>query len=252
MKIHAGDLRTALFLLFGGAILWAIASLAFAGIREEPGATEGGRSAFLEARRGLQLVFKKPWYFRYLITRSLLLSIELSAPFYVLLVKAILPDRVGTLVLFIVAAGLAQALSSPVWGKFADLSSRRVLGLSGLVGAATGVMALSAGLLPGAYQSGFVFAAIFALLGFAEAGVLLGRKTFLIDMVDPAERTTYVAFANTVMGLVTLLFGALGVVAQFYGIRTLIAALVLFGVAGAVVSRTLPETSGEAELRPVS
>jgi hypothetical protein len=52
------------------------------------------------------------------------------------------------------------------------------------------------------------------LLGFAEAGVLLGRKTFLIDQVDPAERTTYVAFANTAMGVVTLLFGFLGILAQ--------------------------------------
>ena len=250
LKMETGDLRIALLLLFCGAILWGIASLAFAGMREEPGATDGGRSAYREAQRGLQFVFKRPWYLRYLAARTLLLSIELSAPFYVLLVKATLPDRTGTLFLFILAAGLAQALSSPLWGKFADLSSRRVLGYSGLIGAAAGVMALSVGLLPIGYQSGYLFAGIFALLGFAEAGVLLGRKTFLIDMVDPTERTTYVAFANSAMGLVTLLFGALGVIAQFYGIRTLIAALVILGIAGAGVSRLLPEASTEIEDHP--
>ena len=240
LKMETGDLRMALLLLFCGAILWGIASLAFAGIREDPGATEGGRSAIREAQRGLQLVFKKPWYFRYLAVRALLLSVELAAPFYVLL-----PDRTGTLVLFIVAAGLAQTLSSRLWGKFADFSSRRVLALGGMIGAATGLVALSVGLLPGEYQSPYLFAGIFALLGFAEAGVLLGRKTFLIDMVDSAERTTYVAFANSVIGLVTLLFGILGIIAQFYGIRTLISALVVLGVAGAAVSRLLPEASIE-------
>ena len=245
LKLDTGDFRMALLLLFGGAILWAIASLAFAGIQEDDGATEGGRSAVQEARRGLHFVFGQPWYLRYLAARTLLLSIELSAPFYVLLVNATLPGRSGTLLLFIVAAGLAQALSSPLWGKFADFSSRRVLVLSGLIGAATGVAALTVGLLPATAQSPYLFAGIFALLGFAEAGVLLGRKTFLIDMVDPAERTTYVAFANSAMGLLTLLFGALGVVAQLYGIRTLIATLVALGIAGATVSWLLPETAVE-------
>ena len=250
LKMKTDDLRIALLLLFCGAILWGIASLAFAGIREDPGATEGGRSAFQEARRGLHFVFKMPWYFRYLATRTLLLSVELSAPFYVLLATDALPGTGGMLLLFIVAAGLAQALSSPLWGKFADLSSRRVLTLSGLIGAATGALALTAGLLPSSYQSPYLFAGIFAMLGFAEAGVLLGRKTFLIDMVDPAERATYVAFANTVMGLVTLIFGALGIIAQFAGIRILIAALVILGLAGAAVSRLLPEAATEAADRP--
>ena len=78
-----------------------------------------------------------------------------------------------------------------------------------------------------------------------EAGVLLGRKTFLIDQVEPAERTTYVAFANTVMGAVTLLFGFIGILAQVYGIRMLIVLLILLGIAGAVVSFFLPEASSE-------
>jgi hypothetical protein len=250
LKMEAGDKRIALLLLFCGALLWGIASLAFAGMREDAGATEGGRSAFREATQGLHLVFKKPWYFRYLVARALLLSVELSTPFYVLLAQDLLPGRAATLLFFIVAAGLAQALSSPLWGKFADFSSRRVLTLSGIIGAITGGAALAFGLLPGGYQGPHLFAAIFALLGFAEAGVLLGRKTFLIDMVDPAERTTAVAFANSVMGLVTLVFGALGIVAQFYGIRTLVAALVALAVAGAAVSRLLPEASNQGDARP--
>lgn len=75
--------------------------------------------------------------------------------------------------------------------------------------------------------------------------MLLGRKTFLIDQVDPSERTTYVAFANTAMGVVTLLFGFPGVLAQLYGIRTMIVILIVLGIAGAAVSQFLPEASGE-------
>lgn len=246
----SGDqgVAAALLLLFCGALLWSIAALAFAIMREEPGATEGGRNALGEAMAGLGFVAKEPWYLRYLAARTALLSVEIAAPFYVLFVKEKLPLQAGTLGLIVLAAGVAAALSSPFWGRFADLSSRRVLVIGGLMGAATGAAALLLGTLSSPFQNPYAYGAIFVLLGFAESGVLLGRKTFLIDQVDPAERTTYVAFANTAMGVVTLLFGFLGVIAQVYGIRTLIVILILFGVAGAAVSLFLPETSsGQGE-----
>jgi MFS family permease len=105
--------------------------------------------------------------------------------------------------------------------------------------------ALLLGILPAFFQNPYIYGLIFVLLGFAEAGVLLGRKTFLIDQVDPEQRTTFVTFANTVMGVITLLFGFAGILAQIYGIRALIGILILFGFAGAVVSFFLPETSGK-------
>ena len=89
------------------------------------------------------------------------------------------------------------------------------------MGAVTGAAALILGILPAFVQNPYVYGLIFVFLGFAEAGVLLVRKTFLIDQVDPGQRTTYVAFANTVMGIVTLLFGFAGILAQVYGIQIL-------------------------------
>ena len=245
--IKGGDSGTtaALVLLFIGALLWSIAALAFAAIREDPGATEGGRNALDEAVAGLTLIKKKPWYLRYLVARSALLSVEIAAPFYVLYFREMLTIKAGALGLIVVAAGLAAALSSPIWGRFADLSSRKVLVIGGMMGAITGVAALLLGVLPTFFQNPYAYGVIFVFLGFAEAGVLLGRKTFLIDQVDPKQRTTYVAFANTAMGVVTLLFGFAGILAQVYGNRVLIVILISLGVAGAVVSFFLPETSSE-------
>jgi hypothetical protein len=127
--IKSGDdgAAAAMVLLFCGAILWSIAALTFAAIREEPGATEGGRNALGEAMAGLGFEAKDSWYFRYLAARAALLSVEISAPFYVLYVKQELPAQPGTLGLIIVAMGVAAALSSPFWGRLADFSSRKVL-----------------------------------------------------------------------------------------------------------------------------
>lgn len=244
--MRSGDegISAALILMFCGALLWSIAASAFAAIREDPGATEGGRNALKEARAGLALIGKKTWYLRYLAARTALLSIEIAAPFYVLYVRDMLSLNAGALGLIVIAAGAAAALSSPIWGRFADLSSRKVLFIGGIMGAITGMAALIFGILPSFFQNPYMYGIIFLLLGFAEAGVLLGRKTYLIDQVEPAERTTYVAFANTVMGVITLLFGLIGILAQIYGIRTLIVILILLGVAGSVVSFFLPEASG--------
>ena len=243
MKMGDEGVTASLLLLGGGALLWSLAAASFMVMREEAGATEGSRNALGEAMAGLGFMANEPWFLRYLAARTALLSVEIAAPFYVLYLRDMLSVKAGTLGMVVVAAGLAAALSSPIWGKFADLSSRKVMFIGGLMGAVTGGAALLLGILPPSFQNPYVYSVIFILLGFAEAGVLLGRKTFLIDQVDAAERTTYVAFANTAMGVITLLFGFIGILAQIYGIKSIIVILILLGLAGAAVSFLLPETS---------
>jgi len=234
-------LHPALVLLFTGALLWLVAGLAFAGMTESPGAVSGGRNALREALAGLQLVRRESWFRRFLLARAALLSVEMAAPFYVLYVKRLIPDQPGTLGIIVIAAGLAAALSSPFWGRFADLSSRKVLVMSGIMAAATGMGALAMGLLPLAYRTPYLAAVIFILLGVAESGALLGRKTYLIDRTAPDRRATFVAFANSAIGLVALLFGMLGVLAETVGLTGLIAVLALMGIVGAALSALLPE-----------
>jgi Na+/melibiose symporter-like transporter len=238
---EAAAYRPALALLLGGAVLWLLAGLAFAGMTESPGAVAGGRNALREAAAGFGLLRELTWFRRFLVVRAALLSVELAGPFYVLYVKQMLPGESAALGLVIIAAGLAAALSSPVWGRFADLSSRKVLIISGILAAVTGLGALALGFAPPAWRSPYLAAAIFLLLGFAEAGVLLGRKTYLIDRADPDRRATLVAFANSAIGVAALLFGALGFVAEAPGLPWLIAVLVFLGLAGAALSSRLPE-----------
>lgn len=246
IKAAFGDsvaVRPALILLFVGALLWLIAGLAFAGMAESPGAVGGGRNALREALAGLQFVQRESWFRRFLVARAVLLSVEMAAPFYVLYVKQLIPDQPATLGIIVIAAGLATALSSPFWGRFADLSSRKVLVMSGIMAAVTGMGALAMGLLPSAYRTPYLAAVIFILLGVAESGALLGRKTYLIDRTSPDHRATFVAFANSAIGLVVLLFGMLGVLAETFGLTVLIAFLVFMGIAGAVLSALLPEAA---------
>ena len=122
--------------------------------------------------------------------------------------------------------------------------------LASLGGALTAVLALAIGVLPSHMQSPWLIGAVFVMLTIAESGVLLGRKTYLIDQTDKAHRPTLVALANSAMGLIALLMGSLGIVAQIFGIHALIAVLGLFCLAGATLASMLPEPQSSQLVSP--
>lgn len=213
------NLALFLGLLVCAALLWAAGSGLFALIREPAGATGGARNALSEARHGWQLLRQKPGFRLYLAVRILLLFIELAAPFYVLYSQKLFGNggMAGGLGTLVIATGLAQLLSNPFWGRFADTSSRKVMLYSALLAIVSLVLALGLSLFPhGGLQMG-LFGAAFLVLALAEAGVRLGRKTYLVDAAPEEDRPTYVAFSNTLVGIITLLAGTLGLLAQAAG-----------------------------------
>ncbi len=242
------DLILYLGLVFFGAVLWFFAAGLFGLIREEPGATAGGRNAIDEAGAGMQLVREVSGFRRFLGARALLLSIEVATPLYVLFGQGMLEHGAMALGSFVIAVGLAQVIGAPFWGYFSDHSSRRVLVWSGLLGAGAGVLALLIGLLPSALQHPWVYALVFVLIGLAEAGVGLGRKTWLVDAAPAGQRPTWVAFSNTSIGLLTLAAAGLGLIAQFVSGEAMVLALILLALAGAGAAWRMPEAeAAEAE-----
>jgi MFS family permease len=239
-----------LVLIAGAAILWAVGALCFAAISEAPGATRGGRNAFKEVGAGLRLIREVAGFRRFVLARAFLLSIEISLPFYSLYALEKVGASIGGLGIFVIANGVSNILSSPVWGRFADRSSRWVMTISGLVAAATGLIALIIGQLPTDLQSDLVFAPVFLLIGFSQAGLRLGRKTYLVDGAPDEDRPMYVAVSNTIIGAVTLLGGGLGLIAHGFGIQSLIGLLVVLALISAGICRSLPEASDMASADP--
>ena len=234
------DLRAVLYLLLTAAVLWGLAALFFALIREFPGAVAGGRNAIDEVRAGFSLVRREPGFARFLRARGLLLSIELATPFYVLHAGQVLDlsaTQIGTL---IIAIGLAQIISSPFWGKMADRTSRHVMALSAIIGALSAIMALAMVLVPdGLRPAGY--ALVFLLIGLAEAGVRLGRKTYLVDATPHTERATYTAFSNSLIGVVALFSGITGLIAHQFGAAIMLVVVLLLMLAAYWACRQMPE-----------
>jgi hypothetical protein len=230
-------------LITAAAVLWAVAAALFAMMPEEPGATEHGRNALTEAREGVSLVAQVPGFGRYLSARALLLAVELSIPWY-----AVHARRLGLeardLGLAIVAVGLANLVSSPVWGRLADrVSSRRVMVLAGGIGIATAAVAVCLDIAFGSALPAIAYAPVLFAAGMGIAGVRLGRKTWLVDFADAPRRPLFVAVSNTLIGGVTFAYGGLGFVGDAIGVRPTVAVLGVLAAAGTAAAWWMPEAS---------
>jgi MFS family permease len=208
------DTRAYALLIVVAAALWALAALAFA----------------LAGERG---------YRRFLEVRALLLSVELAAPFYALHARELFGGSAGALGAYVVTVGVANVIASPLWGRFADQDSARVLAISGTLAALAAMLAVGIALLPETARAMPMYLAVFALLGVAEAGVRLGRKTWLVDHAPAGERPLWVAFSNTSVGLLAIALGSLGLFADAFGLPGVIALLGLAALAGAVRAASL-------------
>jgi hypothetical protein len=197
-------------LLGGGAALFALGAVVFELIREQPGATEGGGNALEMAIESIGLLRADPAFRHFVLVRISLLSVALAPPFYVLLAQQ-RSTGLGGLGLMIIASGLAGTISAPVWGRLSDRSARMVMviaaALAGLLGLITwGLAEADAPVL----DSTPTFPLLFLMLGIAHAGVRLGRKVYLVDMATSESRAAMVAVSNSVIGVVMLAGGLIG------------------------------------------
>jgi hypothetical protein len=231
-------------LMIGTAgFLWLI-SVSFVILIDEPGgATDGARDPLQESRAGLKL-FKNNSDFRdYIVSRGILLSVELSLPFYALFARRSTSGSAGDLGVFVMAASLSQVLSSPLWGRLADRTSRWTMTVSAILAGLAGILMLTLNRIPEIPTTSFILSIPVVLLGFAIAGVRLGRKTYLVDSAPDNERPLYVALSNTIAGVLILISGGLGALVDILGIQMLILLLAVLAFFGAASSWRLPEAT---------
>jgi len=235
------DLTPVLILLLVAAVLWVLSAFFFALIREFPGAVSGGRNAISESQAGLRLFRKYSGFRQFLTARILLLSVELATPFFVLHAGELLQLKIQSVGSLIVAIGISQILSSPFWGKMADQTSKKVMALSSLIAFGSALLALFLSFIPIHSFQYVGYLLVFVLIGLAESGVRLGRKTYLVDAVPADERATFTAFSNSFVGIIAIVSGITGLIAQWLGASVMISVIAIFMLLGFLACRQMPE-----------
>ena len=228
-------------LLLAAGLLWFVAALVYSQVPEYAGETGGGRNA-LEALKKLRLLVSDGPFRRFVVTRALLMCSALSAPFYVALAQQSYGSPAYLLGAFIAAAGLASLVSAPVWGRFADANSRRVMIVAALITASVGIATFLVNkMLPALSATIWFLPLAFFVLSVAHSGVRVGRKTYVVNLATGNKRTDYVAISNSTIGVLLLLVGSIGSLSPVIGNAGVIGVLALMGLAGAALGLLLPD-----------
>nr|WP_163503940.1 MFS transporter [Halomonas socia] len=237
-----GELALAVLLMVA-ALGWALNALCAARIVESPGAVEGGENAWDSIKLGLRLMRNDRTFRHFNLSRALLLTSALALPYIALLGQQQSGTELGGLGILIVVSGLAGMLASPLWGKRADASSRRVMRDAGLGTTLCCLLVAAVAWLPGGWsETVWPYALGYGLLVMIHAGVRLGRKTYLVDMASQDQRALYVALSNTLTGALMLLVGgSIGALAQWLGTTALLAILAATALCAAASAQRLPE-----------
>ncbi|SDF50650.1 MFS transporter [Sulfitobacter delicatus] len=214
--------------------LWIAAALLFSTIEESPSETENSKGvdfALLKGNRDL-------WLF--ILVRGLLVSTALAPPYLVVLAGSSESGQLGQLGALVLASALASLVSSYVWGRLSDMSSRRVLMLTGVVGTLAMVLAVALWFM-GLAEAVWAMPGVLFILMIAYHGVRQGRSTYLVDMAPKDNRAAYAAVSNTVIGLLLLLAGVLGGGAALIGPQATLMLFAVMAAAAAVTAHWLPE-----------
>lgn len=239
LPLTLASVATALAL---AGLAWIAAGLLFAQLVEEAGASEGGANGLDAIAGQLDLLRHDPALRRFIAVRGLALGTALAPPYLLALAGRSADAALGELGLFVVASALATIASSYFWGRFADLSSRRVLMTAALLGAAAmAAAAVADRLAPGLVETGALLPALLFVLLVAHQGMRLGRKTHLVDMAAKGKRAAYTALANTATGILLLAGGVFGLVAAWGGAALVLALFAAMAFAAAGLAHGLVE-----------
>ncbi|MGB5211696.1 MAG: MFS transporter [Gammaproteobacteria bacterium] len=229
-------------LLVAAGLLWLAAALIYAQVPEFAGETSGGRNA-LESIKRLNLLLTDKPFRRFVITRALLMCSALSAPFYIALAQQNYGSPAYLLGGFVAAAGLASLVSAPIWGRYADVSSKRVMIVAALITSSAGIVVFLVNrMIPDLSATVWFLPLAYFVLSVAHSGVRVGRKTYVVNLATGNQRTDYVAISNTTIGVLLLLVGSVGALSPVLGTAGVIGLLALMGLAGAILGSSLPDT----------
>lgn len=227
LVVAAVSLAAAFFL----AAAWVFATMAEMPSRGGTDTTPWGQLSLLRAHPRLR---------RFIWVRGLLTATALAPPYLVLLGAEAGEGRLGGLGALMLASAVASFVSSYVWGRMADRSSRSVLRWSGAAGALALMGAVALSMLGVAGTWWAMPVALFALM-VAYHGVRQGRVTYLVDMAPADLRPAYTAVSNTVIGVALLGSGLFGALASLGGATLTLALFAAMAGAAAWLTRTLDE-----------
>lgn len=196
---------TLLFLLTLGAA--GIGLVLFTTVREPRETITGDGITFMQQLAAARsIVRQNHQYRRYLLTRFVLAAGDLATPFYAIYATRELGAPAAMVGLYIAVTTLSALVATPI---LSHLSDRHKLDWILLLAAgATPViplLALSFGMWGQGDSVALAFGLIFLVYGVGRTAANIAFPTYLLNLAPPEQRTLYIGFTNTVLGVATFI-----------------------------------------------
>ncbi len=217
------------------AIFFALTAWSWILVKEPPspvvrseGAAPEGRGSRGQLSRGLSIFREDRLYRRYAVVRLALSVADWSAPFYVVYARATLGIPASLVGFYLGVRTVAMILSNLIWGRISDgQGNRKLMIITTSIGMVTPVLVLLTGAIQRAAPGtggwlGYAFAAVFLTAGAYSSGSGIGITNYLLDIAPDAQRPLYLAFNNTVFGLVRFLAMLGGLIVDSAGFEVLL------------------------------
>ncbi len=232
------------WMIAASALTWFIGAVIFHRVTEPAGETSE-ESAGSWVKDSWELLAGDAPFRNFVIVRSLLLVSALSPAFFVSLSAERGGGELSGLGPFLIASGAAAILGGEVSGKLSDKSSKSTMtwgaGLASVI-----LLAVMAQVTFAESWSGWALPVAYFLITLTHTGVRVARKTYVVDMAEGDQRTTYVAVANSAMGVILLATGAISGGLATLGTMWALGFFALLGFIGVAMASALPEVSANA------
>lgn len=218
-------------LILGSALVAAGAFLAFSLIREPAGESRPSASTASQWRRGVVFLRTNGDYRRYLLGRACLFLGAIAFPFYTVVAQQMLGAPLKVAGDFLLVMTLTALLVNLPWGTAVDRRGKRwgmqlaaigwvITALYAIVLVAV-ARTLNLAALP--FPAYFLAYPLFILRGVFGPLESVSGSSLLLAIAPEIDRTLYLGFANTALGVVLLLSGLGGGLVDLFGLTVLFA-----------------------------
>ncbi|HKK97752.1 MAG TPA: MFS transporter, partial [Marivita sp.] len=219
------------------ALLWVGAATLFSRLEEKASEDTKDTSVYFTP-------LKEDKHFRlFIMVRGLLTVTALAPPYFVLLGGG--QSALQGLGALLLASAAAAFVSSYIWGRFSDRSSRKVLFASGMLAAVFAGLAVYAETI-GWSETAWVIPVILFFFMLSYQGVRSARSVYLVDMSPEDARSSYAALANTAIGVLLLVTGAFGGALALAGPVASLTGFAVLSVIGGLLALRLDEQEKDA------
>jgi len=211
-----------LFLTVGIAV--AIGLIAFSFTREPAGSVPQEHITFrAQLRAARNIVRENHGYRRYLLTRIVLAIADIATPFYAIYAIKVLQIPAEMVGAYIGIATVSSLLTNPLLSRASDRRGNRIV----LIGAASGmvvmpIIALAFGLLAPGAALGLPFGAMFIVTGITRTAANISYPSYLLEIAPASERSLYIGFTNTMLGIATFIPVLGGTLLDWFGFRAVL------------------------------